>query len=185
MRIAIYVFALLIGVSSLLFLLGANPAVRTIQRVEVINFPEVQRLEGDFNVEGPISHARLLRREGLVVQPVARANTTNLVQGESVETDGFTVAILNLQGEVKGTGFIPGQVGAVLIPDEAPVRSAFNEDGQFIFPLEISARPTPGGPRRFAAETERTLVGFPRYRLFFYNETDRSVELNLYIYLGH
>lgn len=120
-----------------------------------------------------------------MVQPVSRSNTTNLVQGEPVATDGFTVAILNLQGEVKGTGFTPGQVGAVLIPDERPVISAFNEDGQYIFPLEISARAAPGGPRRFAAETERTLVGFPRYRLFLYNETDRSVEVNLYIYLGH
>lgn len=39
MRLVIYVCALVVGVSGLLFSFGANPAVQRIQRVEVTNFP--------------------------------------------------------------------------------------------------------------------------------------------------
>jgi len=166
-------------------LLAAVPVERGIQQVEVVNFPEVQRFQGDIDVKGPIAHSRLLRREKVTVPPVGRSYAPELVQAEPAETDGFTDVVLNLEGEIKGTSFTPGAVGAVLIPDEEPVLRALKEEGQFLFPLEIAAHPAPSGPRTFSAATVRTIVGFPRYRIYFYNDTDRTAEVTLYLYLTH
>jgi len=168
-----------------LMVLAARPVDNAIQQVEVINFPEVQRFQGDIDIKGPIAHSQLLRREKVVVPPVGRADTTGLIQADPALTDGFTDVVLNLEGEIKGGQFSPGAVGAVLLPDEDPVLRALKEEGLYLFPLEITAHPTPTGPRTFSAETVRSIVGFPRYRIFFYNQTDRTAEVSLYLYLTH
>jgi len=168
-----------------LLVLAATPVERGIQQVQVVNFPEVQRFQGDFDIKGPIAHSRLLRREKVTVPPLDRSYGPELVQGDPADTDGFTDVVLNLEGEIKGTGFTPGAVGAILIPDEEPVLRALKEEGQFLFPLEIAAHPAPTGPRTFSAATLRSIVGFPRYRIYFFNETDRTAEVTLYLYLTH
>lgn len=173
------------GLGTLALLGAATSAERGVQQVEVINFPEVQHFEGDLQVKGPIAHSQLLRRTQIIVPPVPRDDTTNLIQVEPVETAGFTNAVLNLQGEIKSGNFSPGEVGVVLIPEEEAVLRAFREDGSILFPLEISTRPSPGGPRYFTAKTVRSEVGFPRYRIYLYNGTDKSAELNVYLYLTH
>jgi len=182
MRIILFIAVLL---TITLLVLAASPVERGIQQVEVINFPEVQRFQGDFDIKGPIAHSQLLRREKVVVPPVGRSYTTGLVQADPAITDGFTDVVLNLEGEIKSDQFTPGVVGAVLLPDEEPVLRAFKEEGQFLFPLEIAVQAVPGDPRTFGAETVRTIIGFPRYRIYFYNQTDRTAELTLYLYLTH
>lgn len=179
-----FIFSAAIGATALL-VLAATPVERGIQRVEVTNFPEVQRFQGDFDIKGPIAHSRLLRRERVTVPPVGRDYATELVQAEPAKTAGFTDVVLNLEGEIKGDSFTPGAVGALLIPDEEPVLRALKEEGQFLFPVEIAAHPAPAGPRTFSAATERSTVGFPRYRIYFYNSTDRAAEVTLYLYLTH
>jgi len=182
MRILLVVASL---IAAAFLVLAASPVERGIQQVEVVNFPEVQRFKGDFDIKGPIAHSQLLRREKVVVPPVGRQYTTELIQADPALTDGFTDVVLNLEGEIKSDQFTPGAVGAVLLPDDEPVLRAFKEEGQWLFPLEITARPSPAGPRTFSAETVRTLIGFPRYRIYFYNETDHTAELTLYLYLTH
>ena len=35
----------------------------------------------------------------------------------------------------------------------------------------------------FASTANRVLIGFPRYRTYFYNTSDKTVTVNLYAYL--
>ena len=78
---------------------------------------------------------------------------------------------------------VPGDVGAILLPDEDAVLRAFNEDGKFQFTQEIQASAVSGLSPWFASGQEKFTIGFPRYRIFFYNTTDRTVGVNLYVYL--
>ncbi len=90
--------------------------------------------------------------------------------------------VLSLQGTVKGTLGRAGQVGAMLVPDEEAVERAFREDGLVQLPLEVFAVLAHKEIDTFSAQ-QHLAVGFPRYRVYFYNSTDKSVEVNLYLYL--
>lgn len=163
------------------------PGTALSQRVEevwVANFPEVQEVRGKVGIEGTIRHGELARRQE-VVSPVARHEVLNLIAGGTVETDGFTSVVLSLQGQVKDTVFSPGTVGALLVPDEEPVLRALREGGRIQFPLEVRAQLSPEESTHFASEPTPRRIGFPRYRVFFYNSSDRSVDANLYVYLAN
>lgn len=75
-------------------------------------------------------------------------------------------------------------MGAVLLPEVDPVERALKEDGLLLFPLEVGLEVAPSPLSYFAAEQVRQAVAFPRYRIFLYNETDRTVALDLYVYLS-
>lgn len=177
------------GIAAILaaVLLGvlASPGTALSQRLQevfVTNFPELQQVEGRVEVEGTIRHGTFTERQE-VVSPVGRHETGNLIFGGTVETDGFTSVVLSLQGEVKDTRFSAGTVGALLIPDEEPVLRALREAGRVQFPLEVEAPVVPEASSYFASEPTEKRVAFPRYRIFFYNTGDRSVDARLYIYL--
>ena len=154
-----------------------------IREVLVVNLPDSQKIHGEVTVESPVPAGRAWRKEGVVVPPVERHETAVLVPGGTLETQGFTILDLALQGEVRGAQFRDGEVGVVLIPDEGPVLRAFNEADQFQFPLEAIAPLTAGGPPFFASDATTLEISFPRYRVYFYNSGNRSVEVNLYAYL--
>lgn len=171
------------GVAALA-LAGAPAALSDqIQEVLVRNFPEIQEVKGSVAVNGTIAHSEFFRREGIVVPPARRTESTNLTAAGTIETGGFTGVVLSLAGEVKDTVFNPGNVGAVLVPDEEPVLRALTEIGRIEFPVEVVATVDPQKTSFFASEPTPRPVAFPRYRLYLYNSSNKSVEANLYVYL--
>jgi hypothetical protein len=176
---------LAVGVAALVGLdLWAGRALsQQLEEVLVRNFPEIQEVSGKVAIEGISRRATLLRFEDIVVSPVRRSETLNLVPGGRLVTDGFTGVVLSLSGEVKDTLFSAGTVGAVLVPDEVPVQRAFTDGGAIQLPLEVAAPLTPGGSSFFASEPTVLPVAFPAYRIFFYNSGDKSVEVSLFAYL--
>ena len=183
MRRTSAVVAVVLGVA-LLFL---QPAPRTSaaapERVIVTNFPELQRIAGKVTVPEPIPQTALVRRLDVIVPAVDRAATTQLVETDAVDASGFTHAVLGLRGEVQGNLLRDGVAGVVLVPDEEPVIRAFLEEGRYEFALEVQAPVRREARGLFASDQPRHVLGFPRYRVFLYNTSDRSVEADLYVYL--
>ena len=180
---------LIVGLGLLAGALALWPAEEAISQqireVLVVNLPEIQKVQGHVTVLGPIRSGQAWQKEGIVVPPIARHETASLVSGGTLETDGFTVLDLALQGEVRGAQFRDGEVGVVLVPDVEPVSRAFHEAGLLQFPLEAVAPLAAGGPPFFSSDQTTVEIAFPKYKVYFYNTGNRSVEVNLYAYLKY
>jgi hypothetical protein len=164
-------------------LLGAA-ATREILDVQVINFPDPQRVRGAVSIEGTVRHAELVRIPDVIVPPVKPTDTTRLITAGTLVADGFTQAVLSVNGITKGDVLKAGSVGAILVPEEEIVVRTFLEAGQIQFPLEATASVGPGSPY-FASTPERRIVAFPRYRVLLYNTTDKTVTANVFAYLTY
>lgn len=164
--------------------LGAVGA-REIMEVQVLNFPDPQRIKGTVTVEAPIRRGQLARFADVIVPPVKPTDTMRLVSGGTLEADGSTEVALSLSGLTKGDVVRGGAVGAILVPDEEAVVRTFLEAGQPHFPLEIAASSVTSASPYFASSTERRVVAFPRYRVLFWNTTDKTVTVNLFAYLTY
>ena len=175
---------------SVLLILIAFPAIgtaetsqETIQNVRVLNLPETQNVDGSVEIKGLIKHSLLARREKIIIPPSQRSDTNNLTEAGELETDGFTSIILSILGEAKSESFTPGAIGAILVPDEKPIIRAFLQDQAILFPLEVKTEIIPETLRFFSSESEKQTIGFPRYKVYLYNSTNKSVEASLYMYL--
>lgn len=181
--------ACLAAATALLLFLGALPArgasEESVRSVRVINLPPVQRITGSVSIEGPVPHSSLVTFKDLSVPPVDPTETGRLIDGGTLQAEGFTALTLSLSGRAGGRSLRTGNVGAILIPDEDAVTRAFEEDGQVLFPLEMGAPLTQGAYRLTASAQQRFLLGFPRYRVRLYNTTDKTVTVNLFAYLTH
>ena len=166
-------------------LLLAAAGSREVMDVQVLNFPDPQRIRGSVTIEGPIRHGVMVRFSDIIVPPVKPTDTTRLISGGTLVTDGFTGVVLSLSGLVKGDVVKPGAVGAYLVPDEEPIQRAFNEAGQVQFPLEVAATRVSGASAYFASGQERLTVGFPSYRVLLYNTSDKTVTVSLFGYLTY
>ncbi len=164
--------------------LGAN-AAREMLDVQVVNFPDPQRVKGTVTIEGPIRHGHLIRFTDIIVPPVKPTDTTRLISAGTVETDGYTHAVLSLSGLTKGDVMRGGAVGVFLVPEEELVLRTFLEAGQVQFPLEVSAANVSGASAYFASKTEYQTIGFPSYRVLLWNTSDKTVTVNLYAYLTY
>jgi hypothetical protein len=160
-----------------------STAQEKLQDVVVTNFPQIQAVNGTVAVEGVVRHATFKQVREVVVTPVEREKTTRLVDGGELVTDGFTSIVLTLNGRLQGKPLESGTVGAILIPDEESVIRAFDDDGQLQFPLEVAATVGSDGDRSFASEQKRVTIAFPRYRVRFYNTSDKTVTVSLFAYL--
>ncbi len=173
----------LVAILALLWPAERILAQETAQSVTVTNFPRVQKVGGEVAVEGTVRHATMVRKLEVVVPAGSpREAPAKFVDGGSVTTDGFTAALLSLQGELRGTLGEAGTVGAVLVPAEKALLTALEQSGQIFFPLEVSASLTHPKTDLFSAQSHLA-VAFPNYRIYFYNSTDKSAEVNLYVYL--
>ena len=159
------------------------------QKVEVTNLPDVQRVEGLVGVDGPVRTATFAAIEEVEVPPAARAHVTRLIDGGTLATDGFGTVVLSLTGGFKGKLTQPGTVGAILVPDTEAIGRALEEKGQLQFPLEVKAATAMPAPNfvtpYFSSDQPRHVVAFPRYRVWFYNDTATTVTVNLYAYLAN
>jgi len=177
-----------LSAAALLFLLAPGDAPRSqeeIQQTFVTNFPQTQQVAGTVSIEGVIRHASMQRLKDILVPPVGPKETTRLIQAGILTTDGFTDVVLGLNGQTRSKILRTGDVGALLIPDEDPVTWAFEKEGVTQFPIETKASPVSGASRSFASAPERSILGFPRYRVFLYNTTDTTATVNLYAYLTY
>lgn len=153
--------------------------------VRVKNFPETQRVTGTVAVDGPTSHGRSAKYEGLVVPTSRPSEIGEVVYAGTVDTDGFTGVTLSLQGEVKSSNFIAGSVGAMLVPDEEPLLRVFRDAKRVEFAIEATVPLKPGATEYFSAQQPQQRVAFPRYRVYLYNTLNRTVEANVYLYLSN
>lgn len=159
-----------------------GPAVaQELREVFVLNWPDVQRVTGEVTVEGPIQLASSTAIEDLIVGPVPRNRTTRLFDAGTLDVDGFGHVVLSLLGQTKGQVTQVGTVGVILVPDHETVLEAFFQRGEALFALTVEA-PAGGASPYFASTPHRAEVAFPRYRVFLWNATDKSAEVDLYAY---
>lgn len=162
-----------------------SQAPETLAPVTVTNFPEIQQIEGSVSIRDFVPHTRFIApARDTVVSPVRRSQTSDLIDGGVLVTDGFTRLTLSLAGLAKGNVGTPGRLGALLIPDVEIAKDAFLEEEIYLFPLEVTADLTPAST--FVASDPVTVpVAFPRYRVYFYNSSDRAVAARLFSYLSY
>jgi hypothetical protein len=171
------------GFLLLLFTPSGRTLSQSIQSVLVTNFPDVQQIQGEVNVQGVIRLSEMVTFKELIVPPVLSTDTTRLVEAGTLVTDGFPNVVLSLHGVVRGDVKRTGDVGVILIPDVTTVQEAFNEQGKTHFALEAIASGVSNATPFFASNQPRYTIGFQSYRVLLYNSTDKTVTANLYAYL--
>lgn len=124
----------------------------------------------------------LASARGVLVPPVAKTDTTNLIDVGVFETNGFSKLTLNLAGESTDILRNGGTIGAILIPAIDPYERAFRNRGLLPASLEISVTLAAGGPAEFMAKQVRVDVGFPRYRVLLYNTTSNAANIAFFAY---
>ena len=154
-----------------------------IRRVIVTNFPESQKIEGEVTVRGPIRQTAQFSLKDIVVPPVSPKDTQRLIQAGTISTDGFAFVVLGLAGQIRGEVVRAGSVGAILLPEEDSILRAFEEKGELQFPLQVTSNTVTSASPFFASDQPRLLIGFPRYRVFLFNTSQKTVSVNLYAYL--
>lgn len=116
----------------------------------------------------------LVGLRGLMIPPIERSETTNLIDAGVVDTDGYTHMTLNLAAELKGHAGKKGVIGVILIPDVGPFGHVYRTLGLIPASVEFVVDATPGGGSYVMAEQRTFDVGFPRYRALIYNSTGTS-----------
>ncbi|MCP4203624.1 MAG: hypothetical protein GY769_17020 [bacterium] len=155
------------------------------ERVLVVNLPGIQTVDGTVEVAGPISQTKLFSLTQEVVSPVGPEQTTDMVLAGTLQSAGFGTAVLSLAGQIRAAFYQPGRVGAILVPDVQPAQSAFLEEGQLLFPLRVEADAATEGGIYFSSDQPLFRLGFDRYRVYFYNTTDRPATVSLFAYFGN
>lgn len=151
-----------------------------VPEVRVSNFPETQQIHGVVSIEGT---AKAVKKEGILLSQSRRNEINELYHAGKIETEGYTSLSVHLQGEIKSTTFPSGSIGIILVPDEEPVLRAFKESKQIQFPIEAACAIKSGDSEYFSCEQSNQNIGFPRYRVYFYNTLTKSAEVNAYLYV--
>jgi hypothetical protein len=151
-----------------------------VDEVQVVNFPEVQKVEGRVTVPLPVPAAAFVELPETLAVPAARDDTAQLVAAGRIDAAGWRHAVLSLAGEARGRG-AGGEVGALLVPDVGFVADAFL-DNRVLFPLEVEAA-VGAGARWVESAPAEVALAFPRYRVYLYNTSERSVAARLYVHL--
>lgn len=151
--------------------------------VAVTNFPDLVRVEGNVAVQGPLHQTSLATLTDVLVPPVRRDDANHLVDAGTIATDGFAAVVVSLVGEVRGPAQKVAEVGAVLLPDDDRVLRAFTERGEMLLPLIVRCDQAGGASPYFAGASQRFTVAFPRYRVYLYNQGERTVSVTVHAYL--
>ena len=168
--------------------LGAGAALTTLgvqelSRTFVVNLESPHPVVGEVTISDPIPHSRLLRMTDIVAAPATREEPGLWSEVGVVDTAGFSTAVLSLHGQLRGSTSGGGAVVLVLVPEEENVLRALAE-GEPHLTLDASAEPLPGDTLYFSGASERLALGFPAYRVFVYNTTERSASVDVYVYLA-
>ncbi len=172
-----------------LLLLPGEPAraqrSQPAQEVEVVNFPQVQRVDGRVGVHGSVKveeavPAALATTAVVLVEPTRGRSPAAMVFAGSLDSAGWRHAVLSLAGEARGRGGA-GAVGAVLVPHTDLASRAF-EDQRLLFPMEVVAEVEESSLWVSSGQPEVRL-GFPRYKVYLYNTSERTVAVTFSAYL--
>ena len=163
----------------------AFPASAETEKVHVVNFPEIQSIRGTVEMTEPAPGTRLARIHENVVAPADPADAINLVLAGTLDAHGFRSAVLSVAGQIKSNYPGEGAVGALLVPDTAFFRRAFEEDGEALLSLRVEARVDSENEDYFAVSPPPHLLAFPSYRVYFFNTTERPASVSLYAYLAN
>jgi hypothetical protein len=118
----------------------------------------------------------------VTVAPAPRAETHRLLEGGVLQTDGFAQMTFSFGGEFKDAIPSSGRMGAILVPDDPKILHLFRNEGQIVFAVEVTFKVGPSGNAIFVSEQQTQRVAWPRYRVFFYNETSSSAVVSLSVY---
>lgn len=118
----------------------------------------------------------------VTVPPIERSNVAQLLDVGVIETDGFTEMVFSLGGEFKEAVPSSGTIGAILIPDHEMFDYLLRNEGQFVFPLEVTHTVRSSSSAVFISEAQTARVAFPRYRIYLYNETTSGASVSLFVY---
>ena len=175
----------LVVAAVLLFALGpwGEVASQAIRQVIVTNFPDLQHIDGEVEVRGPVRLSKLVVLENITVPPVQPTDNTRWIDGGVVITDGFPRVVLSLHGVVKGMVLRSGSVGAILVPNEQSIQEAFDEQGLVHFSLNVIANGVSSKTPYFASPQPVHTVAFSEYKVWLYNSTDKTVTVSLFAYL--
>ena len=118
----------------------------------------------------------------LAVSPVPRAETHRLQDGGVLQTDGFAQMTFSFGGEFKEGIPSSGKIGALLVPDDPKILHLLRSEGQIVFAVEVTFKVVPSQNAIFVSDQQTHRVAFPRYRVFFYNETNSTAVVSLSVY---
>jgi hypothetical protein len=183
MRRPVLVAALFAAAALLVLAVPVRTVADSVQSVLITNWPKYWDVKGAVSIDGPVKLAKGVAIRDLVVPPVNPKETVRLIQGATIETDGFTNMVLSLEGQIKGEVYRQGTVGVFLLPDEEPIVRIFDEKGVMQFAQEINAPGVSGASPYFASSQPKLPIAFSRYRTYFYNSSDKTVTVNLFAYL--
>lgn len=176
---------LLAALAPLLLLAGSSsPSDDEPQAVVVTNFPGTQQISGTVAIERPLPTTHLVTLKALVT-PGGPTNVADLTEGGLLDGTGFAFATLSLAVDVQGSLAGPGKVGAMLVPDQGDILAALRSYGVVQFPLTVEAPVAPSAAGIHQSQSEAVRLGFPKYRVFFYNTSPRTSEVTLYVYLAN
>ena len=171
---------LAIAFLALVFMLGARS--QDDDRTFVVNLKEPHPVRGEVEVRSPIPHGDLVRILDITIGSSSAEETALWVDAGTLDVSGFTSIVLSLYGDLKGIPSTPGVVAVVLVPDEEEILRAFAQ-GEVHLSLEATAEAGGSDLLYFSGTAERLPIGFPQYRVFLYNTTDRSAAANIFAYL--
>jgi len=142
--------------------------------------PEVPLLPPVFRTP-PVKFLELTNRN---VTSAKRRSVSLLTEMGTLETEGYKEMTVNLFGSTKGSPDVAGEVGVLFVPDIPTVSHFMREERKFLGALEVVAKATERSWTIFSAPQQTFMVGFPRYKVYAYNQTIRSAKLELHIALS-
>jgi hypothetical protein len=163
---------------------AGTAAASAIQEVFVTNWPRVQEVTGRLAIDGTVRLSTTEAKRDLIVSPAGRDDTTQWIEAGTLDTGGFGHVTLSLVGATKGEVGRTGTVGAILLPDVEFVLEAFHDRGETLFALEVAADGVGPATPFFASRQPRYPVGFSRYRVYLFNTTDKSTDVELHAHLS-
>lgn len=156
--------------------------VQELTRTFVVNLKDPHPIEGDVHVPTPIPHSDMASMIDVVVAPARRDEPGLWTDVGVIETDGFTSVVLGVHGQLRGSTAGRGAISLVLVPDEDTILQAL-ADGEVHLELEARVDPVPADTLYFSGRSDNLPIGFPSYRVFLYNTTERSASVNVFAYL--
>jgi hypothetical protein len=165
--------------------LVGSPAGAQTEKVHVVNFPEVQSIQGTVEMNEPAPGTRFAQIHENVVAPADPADAINLILAGTLDARGFRSAVLSVAGQIKSNYPGQGAVGALLVPDTPFFRTAFEEDGEALLSLRVEARVDSENGDYFAVSPPPHHLAFPSYKVYFFNTTERPASVSLYAYLAN
>jgi hypothetical protein len=165
--------------------LAASASLAEEESVRVTNFPKVQSISGIVEMDKPAPSTRLTTISEQVVAPADPADAINLVSAGTLEAAGFRSVVISLAGQIKSNYPAAGSLGALLVPDTPFFQRAFEEDGEALLAMRVEALVNSESGSYFATTQPLQHLAFPRYRIYFFNTTERPASVELYAYLAN